>query len=242
MQQTPHGHPGHGGYPQPHYGGPPQQGGYGAPQPPPPKRGMSGGKIAAIIGIACVGGCGVLVTVAALMANPNGGQASTAPTTAQPIVAPTEETVAEKPPAKARQPKLGEAFRLGDFTYVIKDVKVMDEVGKGYGKKAASDGAAFVVVQFTIQNEGNATETVLTDDFLIVDAKGREFRPSTDANMALAMAGGGKDMIVSELQPGLKKATATAFELPEASAKGTFTLVIPEKGLLGTGAVRITLK
>lgn len=233
MQQTQYGHPSHGSHPQP---------GYGVPQPPPPKKGMSGGKIAAIVGIVFVGGCGALVTVAALIKNPNGVPATPAPTTAQPLVTPTEESVAEKPPPKARQPKFGEAFRLGDFTYSVTNVKVMDEVGKGYGKKTASEGAAFVVVQFTIQNEGNATETVLTDDFLIVDAKGREFRPSTEANMALAMAGGGKDMIVSELQPGLKKATATAFELPEGSAKGTFTLVIPEKGLLGTGAVRITLK
>jgi hypothetical protein len=34
---------------------------------------------------------------------------------------------------------------------------------------------------------------------------------------------------------------ATAFEMPDAAAKGVFTLVIPEKGL-GTGSVRITLK
>lgn len=32
------------------------------------------------------------------------------------------------------------------------------------------------------------------------------------------------------------------FEMPEEAAKGVFTRVVPEKGFLGTGSVRITLK
>ena len=142
---------------------------------------------------------------------------------------------------KPKQPKLGEDFKLGSFTYSVKSVEVVDEAGSGFAKKKPSEGAQFVLVHFTIRNEGNATATVSTDDFKIVDAKGREFRPSSEANTALSMSGG-KDFLVSELQPGIKKNTVTAFELPEDSAKGVFTLVVPEKGFLGTGSVRITLK
>lgn len=142
---------------------------------------------------------------------------------------------------KPRQPKLGEEFKLGDFTYAVKDVEVVDSVGSGFGKKKASEGAQFVLVHFAMRNDASATETVLTDDFRIVDAQGREYRPSSEANTALVMSGG-KDLGLTELQPGLKKSMTTAFEMPEAAAKGVFTLVIPEKGLLGMGSVRITLK
>lgn len=142
---------------------------------------------------------------------------------------------------KPRQPKLGEAFKLGDFTYTVKDVTSFTSVGTGLAEKHASEGARFVVVEFTIQNDTKSTATVMTDDFRIVDAQGREFRPSSEANTALVMSGG-KDLGLTELQPGLKKKISTAFEMPDAAAKGAFTLVIPEKGLLGTGSVRITLK
>ncbi len=142
---------------------------------------------------------------------------------------------------QARQPKLGQDFKLGDFTYNVKSVQVVDAVGNGFAAKRASEGAEFVLVKYVIQNDANETRTVMTDDFRIVDAQSREFRPSSDANTALAMSGN-KDLIVSEVQPGLKRNMVTAFEMPDVAAKGTFTLVIPEKGLLGTGSVRITLR
>jgi len=141
----------------------------------------------------------------------------------------------------AKQPKLGQPLRLGDFTYNVKKVTSYSAIGTGIAEKAASEGARFVVVEYTIRNEGSATETVLTDDFRIVDAQGREYRPSSDGNTALVMSGD-KDLALSELQPGVARKMQTAFEMPDAVAKGTFTLVIPEKGVLGTGSARITLQ
>lgn len=142
---------------------------------------------------------------------------------------------------RPRQPGLGEEFTLGDFAYVVKSVGVRDAVGSGYSRKRASEDARFVVVDFSIRNDGNRTKTVMTDDFRIVDARGREYRPSSEANTALAFSRG-KDLILSELQPGLKKSTSTAFEVPQDVANGEFTLVIPEKGLFGSKSVRIALK
>jgi hypothetical protein len=69
----------------------------------------------------------------------------------------------------------------------------------------------------------------------------REYRPSSEANTAPVMSGG-KDLGPTELQSGLKKNMTTAFEMPQMVAKGVFTLVIAEKGVLGAGSVRITLK
>jgi hypothetical protein len=139
-----------------------------------------------------------------------------------------------------KQPKLGMDFKLGNFTYNVKGVTSYRSIGSGFTKKRASEGALFVVVEYTILNDSNATATVLTDDFRIMDSQDREYHPSSEANTALIMSGESKDLFVSEVQPGLRKKMQTAFEMPDASARGTFTLVIPEKGLLGTGSVRIT--
>ena len=155
----------------------------------------------------------------------------------------TTPTVDYAPVVEAeRQPKLGEDFRLGDFTYNVKRVTSSTTIGSGFAKKRASEGARFVVVEYTILNESNVTETVLADDFRIVDSQKREYRPSSEANTALMMSGETKDFVISEVQPGIKKKMQTAFEMPEASVMGGFTLVIPEKGLLGTGSVRISLR
>lgn len=164
-----------------------------------------------------------------------------------------EQVAAETQPAAAkasskqekrapRQALLNEPFRLGKFTYTVTGAEVLDTIGRGYGRKKASDGASFIVVHYTIVNEGNKTETVMSDDFQIVDAKGRQFRPSSEANTALMMSGKDKDFILSELQPGIPKSMATAFEVPNTVLEAPFQLVIPEKGFLGTDKVIIGLQ
>lgn len=169
--------------------------------------------------------------------------AQTEPSSAAPAVNPAAPNRAEEEPEKpkARTPKLNEWFKLGEFTYLVKSVQVAGTVGTGFAKKTASDGAVYVLVSFMVRNEGSETETVLTDDFRIVDAKDREYHPSSDANTALVMSGG-KDLALTELQPGLKKAITTGFEVPKSAVEDGFTLVIPEKGVFGTGSVRIALK
>jgi hypothetical protein len=147
------------------------------------------------------------------------------------------------PPAKKpQQPKLGDEFTLGDFTYWVKSIEVVNAVGSEIVHKEASEGAKFVLVHFAIRNNTNSTETVLTDDFKIEDAKGREFRSSTEANTTLGLSQPGKDLLLTELQPGLKKTTVTAFEMPDDALKGGLTLVVPEKGILGTGSIRVALQ
>jgi predicted SnoaL-like aldol condensation-catalyzing enzyme len=153
-----------------------------------------------------------------------------------------EQADAEREAKRAaanRQVNVGEEFKLGKFTYLIKEIWSASTVGSGYAGKTASDGAVFVVVRFSIRNDGNETETVMADDFRIIDAKKREFHPSSEANTALVMSGG-KDMILSQLQPGVKKDSATAFEVPEAVVCNGYDLVIPEKGFLGSGKVVIS--
>lgn len=81
----------------------------------------------------------------------------------------------------------------------------------------------------------------MKDDFEIRDAQDRSFRSSSNANTALAMTSD-DDFMISELQPGLQKTTATAFEVPEDVIANDFEIVVPEKGWTGTGTLSVAVK
>jgi hypothetical protein len=159
-----------------------------------------------------------------------------------PVNTAARTAVPEQKEAPQKQLQLGERFQLGDFAYVVNKVTARKSVGGQFVNEKASDGAIFLIVDYTIENLGRETETVLTDDFKIRDSQGRTFSPSSDANTALAMSGKSKDLIVSQLQPGLKKNMSTAFEVPEEAAKAGATLIIPEKGFLGSKSAEIALR
>lgn len=141
-----------------------------------------------------------------------------------------------------RQTRVGDRFVLGDFAYIISGAQARTSVGNQLVKEEASEGALFIVVSYVIENLGNAPATVVSDDFLLVDAKGRQFKPSSHANTALAMSGGRKDLLLSELNPGVKRTVKTAFEVPEAAVGAGLKLVVPEKGLLGSKTVEVALQ
>ncbi|MFB6350827.1 MAG: DUF4352 domain-containing protein [Bradymonadaceae bacterium] len=135
--------------------------------------------------------------------------------------------------------EVGESFRLGDFSYAVNKVEVTDEVGNQVVSESAGSGAKFLIVWFTIRNEGKETATVLTDDFKIKTKDGTTFRSSSKANTALSAAYEDKDLMLSELQPGLEKTTATAFQVPEDVVQKSFYVSVPEKGILSAGKVRV---
>lgn len=135
--------------------------------------------------------------------------------------------------------ELGKEFRLGDFTYQIVNYTGKEQIGDRYTGATASNGAIFLIVYYTIKNESNKTRTVLSDDFTLLDAQGREFRPASSAVTSLALSDK-KDYLFSELQPGITKETVTAFEVPYEVVQGRLTLVVPEKGW-GQGKKQVLL-
>lgn len=141
--------------------------------------------------------------------------------------------------------QLGETFVLGHYKYRIDAVRTTKQLGRWIGPHfmgaRAADGAVLVIVSYTIENTSPETQTVLSDDFQVVDAAGRKFRPSTEANVALLHESDDKDFVLSELQPGIPRSMKQAFEVPEASLAAPFTLVIPEKGLWSSGAARVVV-
>lgn len=149
------------------------------------------------------------------------------------------------PPSRGDTPGVGDFFTLGEFKYCITGVNTASRIGKSvFGEfigEAATPGAVFVIISYTIENMGTESQTVLSDDFKIEDGRGRTFKPSSDANVALLMESEDKDFLLSELQPGLPRAMKQAFELPDQAIESPITVVVPEKGFWAAGSVRVQI-
>lgn len=137
---------------------------------------------------------------------------------------------------------VAEEFTLGDFKYRIAGVQTQRILGNQFIKETASDGATFLVVSYTIENCSKESSVVLSDDFSVVDAKGRTFKPSSDANTALMATEENKDFILSELQPGIPRRMKTAFEIPLSNTNEEMTLVIPKKGFFSSGEAKVRIR
>jgi hypothetical protein len=174
--------------------------------------------------------CGSCATCAGVMSNADQASKSSNSNGGSESSAPAAKTV-----------KLGETFQLGEFSYMVTEVKTAKNLGNQFMKEEAGEGATFLIVYFTIRNDGKETATVMKDDFEIRDTQDRTFRSSSNANTALAMSND-DDFMISELQPGLQKTTATAFEVPEDVIANNFDIVVPEKGWTGSGSLAVAVK
>ena len=137
--------------------------------------------------------------------------------------------------------KVGDTFTLGDFSYAVQRVKDRRCIGGQFTRTCAGEGGRFVIVYFAIRNDTKETKTVMTDDFKLMDADGNTYRTSSEGNTALMMSGASKDFLISELQPGLQKDTATVFQVSAQSWKKGARLIVPEKGW-GTGEATVRLR
>lgn len=152
-----------------------------------------------------------------------------------------EESTTSAPAAKGEM-KVGDEFKLGDFKYKVVSTDRRSTVGDNeFLRSAASSGATFLVVSYTIENCSNESKTVMAEDFVLLDSSGRKFQPSTKASTAL-LAGDDHDFLVSQLQPGIPRSMKTAFEVPVSSANSPMTLIIPEKGFWGQGEARVKIR
>jgi hypothetical protein len=128
--------------------------------------------------------------------------------------------------------KLNEPFRLGDCTYTLTGVRESKQlVLNQYWKKEPSEGARFLVVYYTVEN--NTNEPLKALGFMnhtklkVRDSKNRTY----NANPSHVMYTG-KEYSIDELPPGLPKKTAAVFEMPLSSFEepASFTVIIPEDG------------
>lgn len=135
---------------------------------------------------------------------------------------------------EVRRYELGESFQLGSFLYKIKGVRTRSIIGNQVHSESPSEGAVFLVVSYTIENTGDETSTVLANDFKIKDSSGRIYTPSNTANSALNVEYDNKEILFSQLQPGIKKEGLTAFEVPEKSIEKPLEFIVPTKKMFSS--------
>ena len=150
-------------------------------------------------------------------------------------------TNVQQPGSTSQRFQIGEAFRLGDFAYQIDSVRQERVIGNEFISEQAGSDATFLLVFYAIRNDSNESRTVLSSDFKLIDGNGRSFSPDSNAEVAYSMSGGGNDLILSELHPGITERSARVFRIPLESLESKLILEVPEKGLMSTGKIYVEL-
>lgn len=196
---------------------------------------------------------GVIVFFVLLVASQDKGKAPNNAPVAAKAIDPVPTQQAKAAPAHATSPpskdesgfELGKEFQLGDYKYKVISVEKRQQIGKEvFGEfvgERADAGATFVIVTYTIENCTNESQTVLSDDFTLIDAQGRKYDTSSKVSTALMLHEGDKDFLLSQLQPGLPRRMQQGFELPEV-LESELTLLIPKKGLFSLGEARLKVR
>lgn len=125
---------------------------------------------------------------------------------------------------------VGKAFRLGLYTYTIAGCEATDTLGGQFKPINASRGTEFVVITFTVRNDSVRPRELSTADLKVEDANGVTYGPSQQAASVLRPSFGDGDNWLTDIQPGVTKVMAVAFEVPDASLKTPVKLIIPEQG------------
>ena len=132
-------------------------------------------------------------------------------------------------------------FVLGRFQYEIDDIETRTRIGRSHFRVEPSSGARFILVEYSMRNVSPETVTILTDNLVLRDFRGREFRPSSEAGMALSMGDRNRDLFASDMQPGVASERGVVFEVPQASTQYPVNLVFREHGFGNSGEHQVQL-
>lgn len=137
--------------------------------------------------------------------------------------------------------RIGETFTLGNLTYRFHSVEKKKSLGNEFMRTEAGADATFIVVPFEVRNEGNTSQTILTDNFELVTPDERSYKPDSEACTTYVMSKNKGDWLLSQLHPGLLKKGVTVFRIPLKFASQRLILLVPEEGFLSSGQARVDL-
>jgi hypothetical protein len=90
-----------------------------------------------------------------------------------------------------------------------------------------------VIVTFSICNDSSKSRVVSTEAFVLEDANGAVYRACSQGGAVPRTPLTQGDLWLTEVQPGITKKLAAAFEVPASSLKPPLQLRVFEQGLLG---------
>ncbi|QWI52534.1 DUF4352 domain-containing protein [Bacillus mycoides] len=172
----------------------------------------------------------VIIVAAAAGGNSSEDKEEAKTTSTEPKQEAKQETKKDEPKKeepKKEEPKK-ELSKEGESSKVkiaVGSVESIDSVGGEYLKEKAQ--GVFKVVEITITNNQKDAITIDANSFKLVDNQDREFKYSTQAQMAFDVGNGGSsDFFLKQLNPGLSQTGKVIFDVP-ADAQG---LVLKARG------------
>ena len=108
--------------------------------------------------------------------------------------------------------KIGDQIDVGNFSYVVNNIKFTKTVGDEFTRKKA-DGI-FLIVSVTFRNNDSKEHTLDNSFFKLTDDNGTEFESSTDGETALEMEGK-ETLFLKQCNPNITKSGLLIFEVPE---------------------------
>lgn len=100
----------------------------------------------------------------------------------------------------------------GDLTFTANSISKKTTVGSSYSAKTSQSGT-YLLVNVTVENNGNETITIDSSLFSLTDSEGREFSHSNEGQTALIMSGS-NNFFLKQVQPGLSSTGDVVFEIP----------------------------
>jgi hypothetical protein len=139
--------------------------------------------------------------------------------------------------------KMGQEFRQGDFSYKILKALAGQALTRSFQKPLrAAEGADFVVIYYTIRNDGKESLDRWVSGFKIQDAQGRQFATSSEVETEIEMQSHNRnDLFVKELHPGVARTLKAGFEIPKELIAQPLTLLVPENGIFSSGMAKVDL-
>jgi hypothetical protein len=129
---------------------------------------------------------------------------------------------------------LGEAFRLGPYTYTVTGHQTATALDNHFSPVQAGQGNEYLIVTFSIRNDSTKSRVMSTDAFKLQDANGAVYAACSQGAAVPRTALTQGDLLLTEIQPGIMKVLAVAFEVPANSLKPPVKLLVFEQDLLGS--------
>lgn len=100
----------------------------------------------------------------------------------------------------------------GDLIFTANSITKKTTIGSSYSAKTSQSGT-YLLVNVTVENNGNETITIDSSLFSLTDSEGREFSHSNEGQTALIMSGS-NNFFLKQVQPGLSSTGDVVFEIP----------------------------
>ena len=137
---------------------------------------------------------------------------------------------------------LGDAFRLGPYTYTIAGYRTATALEWQFSPVPVRPGSEYAIVTFSIRNDSTKPRVVSTEAFKLQDASGQAYEACSQGAAVPRSELTKGDLWLTEIRPGVTKVLAAAFEVPAGSLKPPVRLLVLEQGLLGNRQAMVYLK